>query len=150
MKVRINCSELVPALYGLVWQVIVVILIAIVAPALYATADEVFAVITLCVIVVAAQAAIHLIGAYVRMSLLLHRIGSGTSGQAEIRGGELLAEMKARGERHSGQAAKGSRVATPISEPTLKDLGVAESQSSRWQQSLVAALSDNTGRKLTD
>jgi len=32
----------------------------------------------------------------------------------------------------------------------LSDLGVAESQSSRWQQLVVAALSDNTGRKLTD
>jgi malate synthase len=39
--------------------------------------------------------------------------------RAEIRAGELLAEMAARKERHAGKAAKGSRVATPTDAPKL-------------------------------
>jgi len=153
MKVRINWSELAPALYGPAWQVIVVVLIAIVAPALHATPDEVLAVIVLCLAVIAAQAVIHLIGAYVRMSLLLNRIAPGSGGQAETRGGELLAEMeKNKGSRGHGRPGLGGSDARPPKDetPKLSDLGVAESQSSRWQQLVVAALSDNTGRKLTD
>src|SRR5262249_46887516 len=153
MKVRINWSELTPALYGLGWQVVVVVLIAVLMPRLHATVGEVIVVVVACVAVIGAQAVIHLVGAYVRMSLLLNRIGPNASGQAEIRAGELLAEMKERGERHSEQPARGSRVATPAtptSQPTLEDLGVTESQSTSWQQLVVAALSDNSGRKLTD
>jgi len=47
--------------------------------------------------------------------------------RAEIKAGELLAEMKARGERHKGKgqprAVLQSRGAT-VSEPKLSDLGV--------------------------
>jgi len=61
--------------------------------------------------------------------------------RAEIRAGELLREMKERGERHEGGKqnlkpggkSSGSRVATP-SEPKLSDLGVSKTQSSRWQK----------------
>jgi N6-adenosine-specific RNA methylase IME4 len=53
--------------------------------------------------------------------------------RAERRAGELLIEMAARRERHAGKAAKGSRVATPTDAPTLADLGISKTQSSRWQ-----------------
>lgn len=59
--------------------------------------------------------------------------------RAEIRAGELLAEMAERKERHAGKAPKGSRVATPTPQPKLSDIGVSKSQSSRWQR--LAALS---------
>jgi N6-adenosine-specific RNA methylase IME4 len=56
--------------------------------------------------------------------------------RAEIRAGELLAEMAQSGHRHSGRGDQksGSQAATP----KLSDLGVTKSQSSRWQQ--MAAL----------
>jgi N6-adenosine-specific RNA methylase IME4 len=54
--------------------------------------------------------------------------------RAEIRAGELLAQMKTRRERDQGKAVKGSRVATPTNLPTLSDLGVNKTQSSRWQR----------------
>ena len=54
--------------------------------------------------------------------------------RAEICAGELLAQMKTCGERDQGKAAKGSRVATPTALPTLSDLGVSKTQSSRWQR----------------
>jgi len=88
MKVRINWSELAPALYGLGWQVVIVVLIAVLMPRLRATVDEVITVVVACVAVIGAQAVIHLIGAYVRMSLLLKRIAPGGGGQAEIRAGD--------------------------------------------------------------
>jgi hypothetical protein len=48
--------------------------------------------------------------------------------RAEIRAGELLAEIKVRGERDQGKATKGSRVATPTSLPKLSDIGVSKTQ----------------------
>jgi hypothetical protein len=54
--------------------------------------------------------------------------------RAEIRAGELLAEMAEKKERHAGKAAKGLRVATPTAQLKLTDLGVTKTQSSRWQQ----------------
>jgi len=122
---------------------------------LHATPDEVLAVIVLCVGVIGAQAAIHLSIAYVRMARLLNSVGTGaSSGQAEIRAGKLLAEMKAKGERDAGKGGdRGNQHAArsqPATVPKLSDIGVTESQSSRWQQLMVAALSDNTGRKPTD
>jgi N6-adenosine-specific RNA methylase IME4 len=56
--------------------------------------------------------------------------------RAERRAGELLREMKDRGERQTGdnrQNLRGSRVATPVT-PRLSDLGVTKSQSSKWQR----------------
>jgi N6-adenosine-specific RNA methylase IME4 len=57
--------------------------------------------------------------------------------RAERRAGELLIEMAARKARHDGRGHTrrvGSRAATPRLEPTLRDLGVTKTQSSRWQQ----------------
>jgi hypothetical protein len=61
--------------------------------------------------------------------------------RAEIKAGELLREMKERGERHQGkgQSRKVLRSqAATVSEPKLSDLGITKTQSSRWQQ--LAAL----------
>jgi N6-adenosine-specific RNA methylase IME4 len=59
--------------------------------------------------------------------------------RAERRAGELLIEMAARSERHSGHGDQksGSQLATP----KLADLGINKTQSSRWQQ--LAALDDS-------
>jgi hypothetical protein len=57
--------------------------------------------------------------------------------RAERRAGELLAEMKERGERETkgGDRKSKSQPATLIaSPPKLSDLGVTKTQSSRWQQ----------------
>ena len=54
--------------------------------------------------------------------------------RAERRAGELLREMADRGERDvGGRGALGSRE-KPNSPPTLADLGVTKTQSSRWQR----------------
>jgi N6-adenosine-specific RNA methylase IME4 len=55
--------------------------------------------------------------------------------RAERRAGEMLREMAANGGRHDGsnkQNLRGSRAATPVV-PTLADLGITKTQSSRWQ-----------------
>jgi N6-adenosine-specific RNA methylase IME4 len=59
--------------------------------------------------------------------------------RAERRAGELLAEMKERGERRQSKdtLARG-RNAQPRDVPKLSDLGVSKTQSSRWQR--LAAL----------
>jgi N6-adenosine-specific RNA methylase IME4 len=62
--------------------------------------------------------------------------------RAEIRAGELLAQMKERGERVTSKDTlrKGRRgSAAQPREPTLADLGVNKTQSSRWQK--LAAMS---------
>jgi len=99
MKVRINWSELGPALLGLGYQVIFVVLLAVLMPHLHATADEVIAVVVVCIAVIGAQAAIHLIAAYVRMSLLLNRVAPG-SGQPK----SALANCSPRWRRTRGRA----------------------------------------------
>lgn len=70
--------------------------------------------------------------------------------RAERRAGELLAEMKERGERHKGKGQSRevlqSRAAT-VSEPKLSDLGVSKTQSSRWQK-LSALDEDSFEQKL--
>jgi len=61
--------------------------------------------------------------------------------RAEIRAGELLREMKQKGERNEGgkqNLRPGSHAATPGKQPKLSDLGVSKTQSSRWQK--LAAL----------
>jgi|SRR6185295_77051 len=61
--------------------------------------------------------------------------------RAEIRAGELLAEMeKNKGARGQGRPRLGGGTEQPPKDetPTLKDLGVTKTQSSRWQQ--LAAL----------
>jgi len=59
--------------------------------------------------------------------------------RAEIRAGELLAEMKMRGERAKSGDAGGEKRSDgsgvrPSLQPTLADLGVSKTQSSRWQR----------------
>jgi hypothetical protein len=63
--------------------------------------------------------------------------------RAEIRAGELLTEMKERGERAQpgeagGEARRSDGSTRQPSHPTLTDLGVTKTQSSRWQK--LAAL----------
>jgi len=67
--------------------------------------------------------------------------------RAEIRAGELLAEMEknkgTRGQLH-GRDSSGSRITTPPENnaaPTLSDLSITKTQSSRWQK--LAALSES-------
>jgi hypothetical protein len=63
--------------------------------------------------------------------------------RSERRAGELLIEMKAKGERQkAGENRRGvdSRAAQP-STPKLSDLGVSKTQSSRWQK--LAGISDD-------
>jgi hypothetical protein len=59
--------------------------------------------------------------------------------RAEIKAGELLRQMKARGQRTASKdtLARGRKV-LPREAPTLSDLGVNKTQSSRWQR--LAAL----------
>jgi N6-adenosine-specific RNA methylase IME4 len=54
--------------------------------------------------------------------------------RAEIRAGEILREMKERGERHPGRGDQKAELhgATPLG-PTLADLGVTKTESARWQ-----------------
>jgi hypothetical protein len=59
--------------------------------------------------------------------------------RAEIKAGELLLEMGERGERQKSGDADGRRARPSV--PTLSDLGVTKSQSSRWQK--LAALPKN-------
>src|SRR5262245_19527243 len=63
--------------------------------------------------------------------------------RAEIRAGELLREMKQRGERETKGGKRGNQYKEAKSQaatlPKLSDIGVSKTQSSRWQQ--LAALS---------
>jgi hypothetical protein len=70
----------------------------------------------------------------------------------EIRAGELLAEMKVRGERQKAgdvgtpksRKKKDGSALLPSLPPRLSDLGVSKTQSSRWQQ-LAALPLDRVG-----
>jgi N6-adenosine-specific RNA methylase IME4 len=53
--------------------------------------------------------------------------------RAERRIGELLREMKERGERDSGKGNRNPSLKSQAATPKLADLGVTKSQSSRWQ-----------------
>jgi len=59
--------------------------------------------------------------------------------RAEIRAGELLAQMAQRGERESKGGDRKSKSQPETLIPKLSDIGVTKTQSSRWQQ--MAALS---------
>jgi hypothetical protein len=61
--------------------------------------------------------------------------------RAERRAGELLREMKERGERAKSGDKESGRGRKPLSRPTLADIGVSKTQSSRWQN--LAALSND-------
>jgi hypothetical protein len=60
--------------------------------------------------------------------------------RAEIKAGELLAEMKERGERQKPGEASGGNSSTrlPLTTPTLSDLGVTKTQSSRWRKAALS------------
>jgi DNA N-6-adenine-methyltransferase (Dam) len=53
---------------------------------------------------------------------------------AERRGGELLIELKAKGERDTGRGNRNPVLKLQAATPKLEDLGVTKTQSSRWQK----------------
>ena len=61
--------------------------------------------------------------------------------RAERRAGELLTEMKARGQREAAGGNRKSKSHPAILIPKLSDIGITATQSSRWQQ--LAALDDS-------
>jgi protein gp37 len=60
--------------------------------------------------------------------------------RAERRAGELLHEMKERGERDSGKGNRNPVLKSQAATPKLADLGITKTQSSRWQR--LGALSE--------
>jgi hypothetical protein len=58
--------------------------------------------------------------------------------RAERRAGEILVEMKARGERDDGKGNRNPTLKSQAATPKLADLGITKSESSKWQQ--LAAL----------
>lgn len=67
--------------------------------------------------------------------------------RAEIRAGELLDEMKVRGERAvSKDTLARGRTSQPRAAPKLADLGVSKTQSSRWQRLAKLAPKDREAR----
>lgn len=68
--------------------------------------------------------------------------------RAEIKAGELLAQMKECGERDTGKGNRNPFLKLQAATPKLSDLGVTKTQSSRWQK--LAALSpDEQEAKIT-
>lgn len=83
------------------------------------------------------------------------RKASGVRIRAEIRAGELLKEMAANGERSSGRNLPNDMESQAVI-PTLADLKISPTQSSRWQalaevpkDQIEAALADPTKRPTT-
>jgi len=54
--------------------------------------------------------------------------------RAERHAGELLAEMKESGERDSGKGNRNPSLKSLAATPTLSDLEISKTQSSRWQK----------------
>ena len=54
--------------------------------------------------------------------------------RAEIRAGELLREMKQRGEQDSGKGNRNPALKSQAATPKLADLNITKDQSSRWQK----------------
>jgi hypothetical protein len=54
--------------------------------------------------------------------------------RAEIRAGELLAEMKRLGFRETGRPPKGTKIGAPTSRVKLCDMGISRPESTKWQR----------------
>ena len=54
--------------------------------------------------------------------------------RAERRAGEMLVEMKARGERDDGKGNRNPTLKSHAATPKLADLGITKSEASKWQQ----------------
>jgi hypothetical protein len=54
--------------------------------------------------------------------------------RAEIRAGELLAEMKRLGFRETGRPPKGTKIGAPTSRVKLSDMGITRTESTKWQR----------------
>lgn len=68
--------------------------------------------------------------------------------RAERKAGQLLIEMKERGERESGKGNRNPTLKLLTVTPKLSDLGISKTESSRWQA--LARLDDDTFQGVID